>query len=1078
LLRDISKDNLAQYGQEIYLEEAHLANLSGQKKVEEQISASGNCIHLLIGDSGCGKSTLCFAMVRSILEGGGVALRVKPSVVEKARSLEDAIQQQMMSDYPKLFIHAADIQVLFNEGLIVIDDINKSSNATALLDKIISWGQVKQPGAVSVICPVWQRNLAALDNKAQKLHKFTTISLTRPSFYDFKAIIQQRIDNNHLQLTEQQMHSLIVNTGFDPLLLDFSLHLLLNTDHYTEGIANEAIKSYVSDKIHQVHTQHQSPVHLISKSLVLLAKEMLISRKLDPQLKDVEKWLGCGSEEYRIISMIASQRLLFSFDDEGKCFFRHDRVRDYLLILAAADLFGDFATNEVVLADPYYAEITAAALSMVTVQKCTLEVLVQSNPLAVYLSLKYLQEAFSEPKLAMVIEVIETWNSSIVVKNAPKAITDAIANALASFDVKQIQKVTQGLPDSVDLELAKFRNGIWLSGVTVFTFINYFYPEAPTYWWNSILAHVKAKYLEETIDGLRSYLPDRFTPEGIAHAYTLVGFIREPRLLEALSVSWRKYASPNNYAAYLWAILNSFTKYDRIAVTNALSYWSIIPPEVRSNSFPERSIDEQLMILNWEFSEEQLKLLMELSTDATLQQILSFLLIKIDHPIALTLVLDEEVRRAETQQQRAYLDKRWDWSKTQHRLSESSLNYLLQEFSNPAGNPRRRYLAWRYWTGNVDSKIALPKIQSIVSETDSLYENSVLWRVRHHDQTAVVAVKQCITHKPWFVRMLSYVWNEEVSAFFEAWLVQQISDNHEENLSFGLDLLELLDNEDACRLLINYWTKIKWHRRAIGAALFLSTQATRTLADEEIRRLGFEPGRPMPDYYHGNIGGVYFSEGDGLSKEEQKNLLKLANQFRSLYMYYGSKYEGKGERLTREKLESLLPYLPLLDSISIYEFASDSLRIGALDLCYEKFYPFLDDHFRKKIRFTIDDLERDIEDMYRDVKREGKVHISHWVEETKRLGVTNVMLAEALHSFSKEYHNAKAFFIISIILERLGMRKDITIMDNFLLDSEDHRPKVEYWKANCDFRNKKKKLTLGQKSHTVNQTQRICTYLT
>ena len=67
-------------------------------------------------------------------------------------------------------------------------------------------------------------------------------------------------------------------------------------------------------------------------------------------------------------------------------------------------------------------------------------------------------------------------------------------------------------------------------------------------------------------------------------------------------------------------------------------------------------------------------------------------------------------------------------------------------------------------------------------------------------------------------------------------------------------------------------------------------------------------------------------------------------------MYFGNKYEGKGERLTREKLEKLLPYLPLFDSFSIYQFANDCIRIGASDLCFENFYPLLDRHLKKRLR--------------------------------------------------------------------------------------------------------------------------------
>ncbi len=1053
LLREIANVNLARYGVDISLKQNHLANLSNQKKVEERISTSTTTVNLLIGDSGLGKSTLCFAIINTVLKAGRMGLRLKPSTIEKAVSFEDAILQQLKSDHPNLYVEIKDIEELFIEGLVVVDDINKSENAIFLLDKLISWNRMKQARSITLICPVWPRNLAALDDKGRKEHKFTVIPLKRPSFYDCKAIIQQRIDNEHVNLTEQQTHSLIVETGFDPLLLDLSLLRLSDLQPYTENLAGEAIKSYVSSKVQQVHKTHLWLVHSINQSLVALGKQMLQHRKLNPQIQDIESWMGQGSEEYRIIVQIAAQRQLLSFDDEGNSFFRHDRVRDYLLTLAAVDLFKDFHANQNVLTDPYYSEITGTAIAATTLNKEIIEALIQSNPLAVYLSLKYLQQAASQAKLATIVAVIEAWNTSVSMTHVPKTIIIAIANALIGFDVKNIQTITQGFPESAELQLARFRNGIWLAGVNFLSLINYFYPEAPTYWWNSILAHVRATYLESIIEGLRNFLPERFTAEGIAHAYTLVGFLREPRIMEALAVSWRKYASPPNYVPYLWAVLNSFTKNDRQIVFDALAYWSSMSAEDKAHRVDDRlaarTISDELKVLNWDFSKEQLALLIELSAEDSLQEILAFLFTKIDHPTALAIVLNNEMQRDADDHRHDRSDSRWDRSKNKHPLSQQSLDYFLQVFSDSSANHTKRYLAWRYWTGNVTANIALAKMQEIVSEQDSLFNNAVLWRVKQRDYTAFPLLRQCIARKPWLVRVLDYIWNYEVGMFFEDWFTQRLNDESE--LGWGLELLSLLDNDDTCRILVKHWEQLKWHPRAIGTALFLSVPATKALADDEIRRLGFHPEQPMPNYYVGNLDEAYISEGDGLSQEKKANLMLLSKQFRYLYMYFGNKYEGRGERLTREKLESLLPYLALMDEFTIYELANDSLRIGEPNFCYEKFYPLLESHLKKRFRLTASDLKRDLIEKHHELEKDNKVYIDYWLEEAERLNVTSEMMADAIKSLFEKHHDANALFLACIVLKRFGTRKDIPILENFLRRLDGPITNAEYWKADAVF---------------------------
>ncbi len=498
-------------------------------------------------------------------------------------------------------------------------------------------------------------------------------------------------------------------------------------------------------------------------------------------------------------------------------------------------------------------------------------------------------------------------------------------------------------------------------------------------------------------------------------------------------------------------------------MSDALSYWATIPEKIRQGPINEElhgmTIDSQLKSLDWNFSEEQLSLLFELSDDESLHGVLSLLFSRIDHPNAFAVVLNVEMNRDPSYMWHDDWDSRWDWSKIKHRLSEASHQYLLKEFSNADGNPVRRFIAWRFWTGNAESSIVLSKLQEIIDEKDSLFDECVIWRVKHGDRTAATAIKEIISRKPWLIRTLYHIWNEELKEFFNGWFRQRIVDRKYEEVKFGLELLEWLDNDDAAQLLIKHWDELKTHNRAIHIALFLSSPQTRAVADQEIRRLGFQHGQPMPEFYHGNIRGSYFSEGDGLSNERKADLLLLAEHFKHMYMYFGAKFEGKPERLTREKLESLLPYLSLFDSHSLYEFAVDSRRIGATDLCYEIFFPLIEErHFRNRIRLTVEELTKELVYRYRELERENSVYLDHWLEEFDKLEVTNKMLYDSLKSFSEQYHTGKAFFIISLVLEDIGVREHIRIMDNFVLDTDYERKRVEYWKANTVFAIKRRSL--------------------
>lgn len=1061
LLKDIIKTNLFRYAQEFYFEDSFLTVTSVQKKVENNLESSTKTINLLTGDSGFGKSTVCYSIMHSAIEKGKATLRVHPSVIESSVSFRDAIKAQLKLEYPSIYIMDEDIDNLFQSSIIIIDDINKSDKPGILLEKIISWCEIKQKASICWMCPVWPQNLKNLDNTLQKRDKFSNISLDRLSFYDCKAIIERRINRSLIILTEQHKHALILNTGFDPLLINFGLELLKDGQQYDEKLPGMAIGSYASDKINKITNQYQKIQ--ITRALALFGRNELKNRRLDPTFFEVEQWLGRGSEELQIINLIAKHRQLFLFDDEGKIYFRHDRVRDYLLSLSIGDQIEKVDENKDIFEEPYYAEIIGKSLADSNMSKEAVESLVLYNPLAVIYSLKYLQENSSEEKRQTAMAAIQMWRSSVAIELIPKAVVGNIAYALLGFDVKEIHAITNGFPKSAELDLAKFRNGIWLSAVFFFSSVDYFYPEASTYWWNSILAHTKAKYQDKIIEELGPALSIKFTPRGIIHAYTLVGYLGENILLNHLEESWKKFKAPQNYPAYLWAILNSVIEADRDAMINALSYWSTLTSEEKSMKLlyansSSHTILEQITRTHWEFSDQVFSVIVDICKDENLQEIISLLFERIDHPLAMEIVLNVEMGKDMEEHILDFVAGRWNYENTNRKLSNDTLNYLFQEFSNIVNNKRKRYLAWRYWTANIGEKADLTTIRNVIEQGDPLFEKVLIWRIINHDTTALSTLEELITVKPWLIKLFEMVWNEKSKSFFINWLEKQIQSENSVAIVLALELLQRLDNEDACQILIEHWKSMKFAKNAIETALFLSTSETRVLADKEIKRLGYVEGVPMPPYYSGNMTGVYVSSGDGLSDEEKQNLLMLTEQLGRLSLHYGMKYTGEQERLTIKKMESLLPYLTLFDEHDIYQFASKCLRIGAKDLCFERFYPLMDGHLRSRIRFTSEDLRRDIIHKYNQLAQMKEAPMSTWIEDPDKHGITPEMLNRVLINFSEEFHNENAFFIIAHILERVGNRTDIPIMQNFFPDFEKQTKEVRYWKENAIFSIKRRSL--------------------
>lgn len=1067
LLKEIAKANIERYGKEMYLKNENITELPELSSVEQRINKASSSVQLLIGGSGFGKSTICFTLIRKAKDSGRAALRIRPGIVETAASIEDAIYRQLMVDHPKLYMKLEEIPGLFANGLIVIDDINKSTSATMLLDKIVSWSAPVDASTVQILCPVWPRNMPELDSQLKKQSKVESIRLGQMKFYDCKAIVTKRLSNINAHLTDQQIHSLIIDTGFDPLLIGIGLDLIEAGKEFSGNTAENAIANFVAEKLQQLHRLYQYPVALIKSAFIGLGAAMLRNGKIDINVPEIETWLSNNSKHIDILFKTAAERHLFFFDDAGKCYFRHDRVRDYILTLSAADLLKDFADNKLALADPYFSDVTGAALAKQTVSSEILESLLDQNPLAVFTSLKFLQSQDLHFQFLITTKEITKWNEKITKGIVPKAVTSAIANELTSFDTRDIDIITAKFPPTPELHLARFRNGNWLEATVFFSKMDYFYPDATTYWWNTILEHVKATSQDKIVERLEAIFQLPYKVEGIQHAYTLAGFIADPQLTKLLIKSWELYAESKFYVSYLWAVLNCFTINDAPQVKDALSFWNNLSEEQKAEKafkgLGSRAIPEQLQVLDWKFTEGKLSILTEIASDSSLREIIALLFTYVDTPAAMEIVLDiEQERERGNYFWHDRWDERWDREKTNRRLSDASRDYLHTQFTDLSSPETRRCVAWKYWTGNCEEDIVMNALQKMSMNDTILFQKSIYWRVSHGDYSAFAALVPYIEAEPWLIRMVDSIWNKEVECYVQNWLKLNQEKNNTQNIEYFLELLGFMDNEIAENLLIENWEHLKLNRKGIGAALFLSTPQTRILADQEIKRLGFETILKKSDYYEMNKEGLYFSLNDPLSEEEKKNADFLGEVFGHIHMHFFVNIKGKPNRITKEKIEGLLPYFTLMNSITLYQLASDCKRLGFKEL-FEKVFSQLPKHLYHKFLFDEEELITDMIDKYRQVEKDNSCYLSPWVTEPERFKVTSDLVVKAIEKFWETHHNSNAFFVAALILEHIGTRKEIAFLeqlknDNRLLESNEERYKRQYWFDNTVFVIKQKSL--------------------
>src|SRR6185437_7960725 len=149
------------------------------KAVEEQDAI------FIIAESGLGKSVACYKHLTRHIETGGFGLVLTHDVVSSSLTVEEAVEKTLRRLHPTLVNGAGvDALTLSSAGrplTLVVEDINKSGQATLLLERLAKWGShgrvddVTEPLNRSIgqrrklLCPVWPQIVSSLSDANNKL---------------------------------------------------------------------------------------------------------------------------------------------------------------------------------------------------------------------------------------------------------------------------------------------------------------------------------------------------------------------------------------------------------------------------------------------------------------------------------------------------------------------------------------------------------------------------------------------------------------------------------------------------------------------------------------------------------------------------------------------------------------------------------------------------------------------------------------------------------------------------------------------------------------------------------------------
>jgi uncharacterized protein YeaO (DUF488 family) len=967
---------------------------------------------LVVGSSGMGKTTVCARAAVDYLASGRPAIVLKHELLGASTTLAGALEQELRRQHPNL-AEGAGAQALAictdaSPLLVLVEDINRSDQPGALLNKLISWASRAPAGQAEanwrLVCPVWPRFVDSLENKHDALGALDIVRLGRYDEEEARAAVSARSETLGRDLDTNSIAAIAASLANDPLLI--ALH-----DLRGETTASVVIERYVDEKTAELAVGANLLASEVAAVIDSLVEHMLHGRNVSPSWEQARAWLADAEQAQVLRGVLHDGRVLW-LNETGRIEARHDRIMSFLISrvagqrLAAGDLSRDY------LGDPFFAESVGAAAARVRLPVASLHQLSHFSPAVAFSALKVASEASSsyEETAAKAarewLERPETHSEHFVTRRL------AVATVLAEIRSAHIVPLTDLFPRQdhrwYPLLAARLRNGDVAAGVTMLSVYGLGRAFAGQ---RELLQEVSRLYGGRLKAAVAEILerPDvaAATRKGALH---LAGYLADETLAPAICRSW-SHDEARNLPLYLWAAARCCGREAETTLGPVCDAWEALPNE--EDAKYGRPVEQlaayevaQAFALN---TPEQgvAYFVQRASTSPRLTWPITYMLRGVDHPDAV-----EHVVR--------YLAEH---EKLDVLLSFSSMDYLWKELGEPrprqmSARTKERLLALAFDARNDEhlQKSAFDLWQLSISESDvgiarsvkfesPLYEQAIWVRARRKDTTVVPALVAKIAQNPeYWLGMSRYVWTSELTPALAGALEYIASKGSAGEMKWGestvaewlestaAEMLVRLGAEVAESLMAPLWARLKSRRPFVHAAVLFATTRFKALVQDAVDSSE-------------NPGGL----------------------FEYFILHAKSWTPQRPAGISRlEQMEALRPYLQLIHPTEIVSLWCACTQNGWLEFRTQ----YLDELVRR-VPDRMAYLPEDTVGTYQlDKALAGqRLSIHEWIDWNTQLGATRASVLGAALQWLAAHDSTEALRLVADIFANEGTREELKLLE-------------------------------------------------
>ena len=1014
LLRELSRSSLENSGlpddKELWIDRQL------DRALEEAV---GQDVVFVVAESGLGKSVACHKRLAAHVEAEGFGLVIPHGIIAESPSLEQAVDATLRYLHPSLVPGAgSEACALASERiplLMVVEDINKSGQPAALIERLASWsaqGEEREREARwQILCPVWPRILTTLGDEAQK--KINKLVLKASSFTpeEGAAAVRRRRARAGIPITQLEAEAVSLALGHDPLLIALQ-------DPTAKSDPDYVIGEFIEGSLRRlVESLGEFTAGEYRKGLRRVAATMLERRCLDPAIAEVAVWFDDTPNTPKMLRHVTHfgeiVRVIGPTSDE-RLSFRHDRVRDWILADAAADLMRRDAMPVAVLEEPYFAEIIGAALVFDNIPPVVVEQTGAANPLALFCAMRN----FGEPTNNLhhvILEYAKAWLlDETVHRPSHDNLRWAVRRVLSEYDASYIPSLVRGFHEEQnDLWglCACFRNGDFMAGVEL---CRWYEPGITVVGHVELIDHVqryRGELLVRTLNDLLCH--DQLTPHGRSGALRLAGYLSDSTLEDAIKVSWlADSARDERLADYLWAGARCCGDDPARLLEPICNNWAALPDSSRN--------DLAAYQIRFAFRDgipkPAVRYFIEQAETPELRWPITYMLHGIDQPDAVEFIARELAATDERLEGTGSFSSfsttaKSEWERRQEKtgraMSDASRNRLHQLWTNRQNGKHLRNQAFKLWS-STKAKGDIKVLQTISAE-DDLQDAALFQRLRRGNHEAIAGLIEKLRQddQGYWWQAGRYIWSDDLTYSLDEALSRR-GDRVERiwNFDGGIsvdwilpELLMELSTRTAEDLLIKHWGQLSFSSCYMQAALYTATPRLTELVAKAVAK--------CPD---------------------PKSI------FKHLAMRFGFKTKGRTGIIRIAQIQALLPYLDHLTDSDISYLWETCNGHGWFEFRRQHFDSRLKSSSYKNIYMDENRVMTKLDDM---LAEEHAFWAKNWAEELLEIGLSIDHVMKVIEKWLGRQTDSRALKMAADIIVHAGQRHHLSILSNHNVEATD-----------------------------------------